>query len=68
MDDCLKVCTKCKKELPVSNFYKASSKKSGYKSHCKQCISDKRKESYNDPVQYKRRIENHWKKIKSIRL
>jgi len=62
MDNCLKVCTKCKKELPVTDFYKESSKKSGYKSHCKQCILNKRKESYNDPAQYKRRIENHWRK------
>ena len=62
MDNRLKHCTKCKQELPVSNFYKANGKKSGYKSHCKKCVLEKAKETYYNPENYRRRTENHWKK------
>lgn len=32
-----KVCTKCKRELPVSMFSKSSAKKDGLCTHCKDC-------------------------------
>jgi hypothetical protein len=32
-----KPCSTCKRVLPVSNFFKNASKKSGYSSLCKQC-------------------------------
>ena len=34
-----KRCSICKKERPLSEFYKDKSKKSGYKSACKLCMS-----------------------------
>lgn len=61
MDCRVKECTSCKKELPVTNFYKSNSKKSGYKSHCKECVKERSKANYHSPEQNKRRIENHWR-------
>lgn len=40
----MKQCTKCKKWKELSEFYKASSKKSGYASQCKKCISEAHKD------------------------
>jgi len=34
-----KTCSKCKEKLPIEMFYPDSSKTSGYKSQCKDCIS-----------------------------
>lgn len=61
MDCSLKICSKCKQELPLTSFHKASDRKSKYKSHCKSCISKKQKETYREPEQYRRRMENHWR-------
>jgi hypothetical protein len=36
-----KWCNACSRTLPVSSFYKASDKKSGLQSHCRECISSK---------------------------
>lgn len=36
-----KICTKCKEEKPLSEFYKDKSKKDGLKYYCKEC--DKKK-------------------------
>ena len=32
-----KVCSKCKRELPTSEFYKASNAKDGFYGYCKEC-------------------------------
>lgn len=39
----MKQCSKCKEWKDFSEFYKASSKKSGYASWCKKCTSEKHK-------------------------
>lgn len=57
----MKKCTRCSKELPLTEFYKQSSKKSGYKSHCKPCILEQRKEYYSTPEGYKAKIEKAWR-------
>lgn len=33
----MKICSKCKQELPYTAFYKNSSKKDGYNYYCKEC-------------------------------
>ena len=37
-----KVCSRCKEELEVSLFYKATTKTDGYNSVCKSCIKKRR--------------------------
>jgi len=38
-----KTCSKCKKKKLVSNFPKDTTKKDGYHSSCKKCLSSRRK-------------------------
>jgi len=42
-----KICTKCKKELPTENFNVRKDNKSGFRSHCKECIY-KENRKYSD--------------------
>ena len=35
-----KVCSKCKKELPISEFYKNKSRKDGLHIQCKNCVNE----------------------------
>ena len=63
-----KVCTKCKKELSVDNFYKSKYGKDGVCSSCKQCQNKlkkeccaKRRDHYNKIAkesQKRRRLKN----------
>lgn len=41
-----KTCSKCGRELPISEFYKDKSRKDGYRSECKEC-SKLSKKKYN---------------------
>ena len=41
----MKTCTKCKDEKPFSEFYFKDKAKTKYRSWCKPCISDNRRES-----------------------
>lgn len=36
----VKQCKKCKRELPIENFYKSKYTKDGYRSYCKECDKD----------------------------
>ena len=54
-------CTKCHRDLPETSFYKQRSKKSGYKSHCKECVREQRREYYSTPQGYKYSIEKSWR-------
>jgi len=61
----IRTCTKCKEEKPVTDFYRANSKKSknqpiGYKSHCKPCVLQQRREFYKTPHGRKVKIEHSW--------
>jgi hypothetical protein len=58
MDDSLKTCTKCKRELNISNFYRY---KDTYKSHCKDCIRIQRNNYYKTPKGFKYQIEKSWR-------
>lgn len=72
-----KVCTKCGRELPLSDFYNNKSKKDGKASDCKYCykeyneankekIKEKRKEYYEKNKEkfkeYYKNNEDHYKK------
>ena len=35
-----KVCSKCKRELPISEFYKNKSNKDGFECYCKKCVAE----------------------------
>lgn len=43
-----KVCTKCGRELPLSDFYNNISKKDGKDSICKECDKENRKKYYEN--------------------
>jgi|TARA_R110002020_G_scaffold92981_8_gene224589 hypothetical protein len=48
-----KVCSKCKQDLPLDNFYKASVKKNGHtwtgkRSQCKTCMSKISSDNYRE--------------------
>lgn len=39
-----KVCKKCGRELPLSEFYKGKTYKDGHKNECKECFNQQRKQ------------------------
>jgi len=49
-----KQCSKCKQEKPVSEFYKQTSNKTGYKSQCKECCYEYEKERRKRPESLKK--------------
>ena len=56
-----KICTKCKLELPVTNFDKRGN---GLKSNCKSCIKDYNNKLLKDPENYRK----HRERIKKYEL
>lgn len=49
----MKVCSRCKTEKELDQYYKCKKSKSGYEGVCKQCRNDSRKiikEKSNDPL------------------
>ena len=56
-----KLCPKCKKTLPISEFTKDCSTKTGLRSHCKPCCAVYRKAYHlRDPQRHIRRV-TEWK-------
>lgn len=43
-----KTCGSCKETKPVSEFYRKSSTKPGYRSYCKACDKEKRKQGRSE--------------------
>jgi hypothetical protein len=44
----LLICTRCKRELPLTEFYLAPGRTDGYRPHCKECGTDSRlRQMYN---------------------
>ena len=43
-----KVCKKCGRELPTSEFYKDKSREDGFQFYCKDCLKQDRKKYYAD--------------------
>ena len=52
----MKICSKCRTLMPLSNFSKNKTKKDGYSYHCKECMKKYYKEHYTqNKLQYKLR-------------
>ena len=54
-----KVCPKCGRELPVSQFYKDKSCKDGLQTHCKECRKERREvytEDHHDEILKKQKV------------
>lgn len=47
-----KVCSGCRKELPLNMFHKNKSKSDGLNVYCKECSSIKMKQYYNSDIEY----------------
>lgn len=47
INNTMKVCTKCNRELPISEFYKNSTSKGGYDPYCKECKAAANAEAKN---------------------
>ena len=56
----MQICSKCRKKKEVSEFHRDKSKKSGYKSHCKQCVKHAF-ENYKDMGLYQKRLGRYKK-------
>lgn len=41
-----KICSKCKRELPLANFNKSAKSPDGHQYYCKECKASKKKEDY----------------------
>lgn len=54
MEENTKVCSKCGRELPLSNFHRQSDSKDGYRYICKECMA----------AYYKRHNKEKLEKIK----
>ncbi len=62
MDLSKKICGKCKKEKCVTDFYKAKSRKDGYRWSCKECenkSNNARESKYKDTRKKYRKTENY---------
>ena len=44
----VKVCSKCKVEKPLTEFYKRNDNKSGFRNDCKDCLSKRKKKYYKE--------------------
>lgn len=56
---CQKICSKCQKSLDLNLFYKCARYADGYRSHCKDCISNQAK---NNRESNQEREKNRYKK------
>lgn len=45
-----KKCSKCGRELPISEFYRSSSSKDGLQGWCKDCTNNRLRENGLEPV------------------
>lgn len=69
----MKICTACRKEKPLTEFYRARNRKDGYNFQCKACLDsankvsrEKDKKRYNGyRLQWKRELVNRINKWKS---
>ena len=55
-----KICTKCKRSLPLVQFSKQTNKKSGYCSQCKSCVSIYQKRWDSNNKEKRRKYVHQW--------
>lgn len=60
-----KICSRCKKELPLSMFTKHKSKSDGLNVYCKECSNIRQKKQYRKDIEHSRekRRKNNRKRI-----
>ena len=58
----MKKCTKCKKELPLSSFWKQKTVKSGYRSRCKNCLGYKGKQQWGVVKEIPKEVRAQYKR------
>lgn len=62
-----KVCSKCRKELPISCFNKCKSRSDGLSCRCKECRAIINKRWYNKDIeQSRKRIKNSHDKMRNV--
>lgn len=49
-----KICSRCRKELPINCFHKNKSTNDGLHTYCVECIRDKWKQYYNSNIEHSR--------------
>lgn len=59
-----KVCSHCKQEKPVSEFYPSSTTKDGYRSQCIECAKESAKEANRKAREDRRRAREATKKLR----
>lgn len=60
----IKICKKCKKELPLSEFHRRNNRPSGYVENCKTCRSISRKGKYKEyQAQYYLKYKDRQKEL-----
>ena len=65
----LKTCSKCKKELPVSQFWKSKTSSDGLYCYCKSCASKIRQQYQKDnPEKIREYSKRHWKKYRQEKI
>ena len=64
-----KICSKCKKELPIDHFQKDKSKSDGLNTRCKDCVAEYRKSPRGKEVLHQKQDENiiKQKRVKNVK-
>ena len=58
-----KICSKCGRELPISQFYKCKSNKDGLQAHCKECLKQYYAENKEAIAEYKKQYRQENKEL-----
>ena len=56
------VCRTCEIEKPVTEYYKDKRMKNGYQTQCKECVSKRRKERYEENKEKVSEYNKHYYK------
>ena len=56
-----KVCSKCRRELPISEFCKDKNRKDGLNIYCRQCASERRLEYYKNNKEHVKTIVREYR-------
>ena len=59
--DDLKICSHCKQEKSISEFYKNRNSKDGHTGQCKTCFSKYASFKWKNDPEYRKKSNEHWK-------